>query len=372
MTNTNDLTRLAEQFKGRADDCGKLARAILADRERQAGEAVAEVCAGWDIRWVGSEPIAALLAKHPDVRIGTKLYTLASLPAPQAVPDDARMWEDDLYAFAGWLTTRPGVMPVGSTSDAAAMAEAVNEYINSHADRFVRLAAPSPDGNAEQAEAPSEPEELICPECSEGFVLGSRAWVACSTCRGSGRTDVVGDYEPGTNRKTDIQPTASNAGERELSIKKLMEIAGEVFDEDFEFTGPLVEFARGVERATIASKPKPKTADEMRPDFEWWWVTRAVFPALGTREAAAAWAAWIASGGYTAPGGWQLSDAPWGWEAVNSAPQPEQVAQDSRPTCMCGEPWVLNTVHRENTPCWRAADPVDGLDRAARARGDAT
>lgn len=34
-------TELADKHKGRADDCGELARAVLADRERQAGEAVA-------------------------------------------------------------------------------------------------------------------------------------------------------------------------------------------------------------------------------------------------------------------------------------------------------------------------------------------
>jgi hypothetical protein len=37
------------------------------------------------------------------------------------------------------------------------------------------------------------------------------------------------------------------------------------------------------------------------------------------------------------------------------------VAVPAMPTCKCGQPWVLNTVHRANTPCYRAADPVDGL-----------
>ena len=31
------------------------------------------------------------------------------------------------------------------------------------------------------------------------------------------------------------------------------------------------------------------------------------------------------------------------------------------PMCKCGKPWVLNTVHREHTPCYRAANPADGL-----------
>lgn len=42
----------------------------------------------------------------------------------------------DIYDFAGWLTCRPGVMPVGETSDAAPMAEAVGEYLDKFPDRF--------------------------------------------------------------------------------------------------------------------------------------------------------------------------------------------------------------------------------------------
>ena len=36
----------------------------------------------------------------------------------------------DIYNFAGWLTTRPGMMKVGSAFDAAPMADAVGEYLN--------------------------------------------------------------------------------------------------------------------------------------------------------------------------------------------------------------------------------------------------
>ena len=46
------------------------------------------------------------------------------------------MRQQDIYDFAGWLTTRPGVMPVGSSSNAAPMAEAVKEYIETYPERF--------------------------------------------------------------------------------------------------------------------------------------------------------------------------------------------------------------------------------------------
>ena len=47
-----------------------------------------------------------------------------------------RLHETDIYDFAGWLTTRPGLMLVGSGFDAALMAEAVGEYIRTFPERF--------------------------------------------------------------------------------------------------------------------------------------------------------------------------------------------------------------------------------------------
>ena len=47
-----------------------------------------------------------------------------------------RLAKTDIYDFAGWLTTREGVMKVGSSSDAIPMAEAVGEYIKTFPNRF--------------------------------------------------------------------------------------------------------------------------------------------------------------------------------------------------------------------------------------------
>ena len=47
-----------------------------------------------------------------------------------------RLAETDIYDFAGWLTTRAGVMKVGSSSDASLMSEAVGEYIKTFPERF--------------------------------------------------------------------------------------------------------------------------------------------------------------------------------------------------------------------------------------------
>ena len=47
-----------------------------------------------------------------------------------------KLAETDIYDFAGWLTTREGVMKVGSSSDASPMADAVGEYIKKFPNRF--------------------------------------------------------------------------------------------------------------------------------------------------------------------------------------------------------------------------------------------
>lgn len=55
-----------------------------------ATEHVAEVGPGWLLTWAGAEPLAHLLARHPSVRIGSKLYA-APQPAPAPPPGDGCM-----------------------------------------------------------------------------------------------------------------------------------------------------------------------------------------------------------------------------------------------------------------------------------------
>ena len=59
-----------------------------------------------------------------------------------------KLAETDIYDFAGWLTTREGVMKVGSSSDASLMSEAVGEYIKKFPNRF--SAAQKRNGLTEQ------------------------------------------------------------------------------------------------------------------------------------------------------------------------------------------------------------------------------
>lgn len=58
------------------------------------------------------------------------------LPEGAELPVKYRLSPTDIYDFAGWLTTRPGTLVVGSSHDAAPMAEAVCDYIKTYPQRF--------------------------------------------------------------------------------------------------------------------------------------------------------------------------------------------------------------------------------------------
>ena len=61
-----------------------------------------------------------------------------------------KLAETDIYDFAGWLTTREGVMKVGSSSDASLMSEAVGEYIKKFPNRFSASPQPEQDGDCKK------------------------------------------------------------------------------------------------------------------------------------------------------------------------------------------------------------------------------
>jgi hypothetical protein len=74
-------------------------------------------------------------------------------PVEKAVPmqqpaDEPVAWQlspTDIYDFAGWLTTRKGVMTVGSSCEAGPMAEAVGEYLKTFPERFNTRPQPAAD-----------------------------------------------------------------------------------------------------------------------------------------------------------------------------------------------------------------------------------
>ncbi len=86
---------------------------------------------GWQVVGRGGTWAAALAPLLAYLGKSTK-------PAPELHPVD-------IYDFAGWLTTRPGKMDVGSSCEAGPMAEAVGEYLSAYPERFQAApAAPAP------------------------------------------------------------------------------------------------------------------------------------------------------------------------------------------------------------------------------------
>jgi hypothetical protein len=84
------------------------ARAALADRAAVQAGSVAEVMPGWVLAWAGREPIATLLARHPSVRIGSKLYAHPAPTQPVAWVDErAISWLADHHRrLDASITTR--------------------------------------------------------------------------------------------------------------------------------------------------------------------------------------------------------------------------------------------------------------------------
>lgn len=61
-----------------ADGCVRnayLRSVVEVIHQQQPAEAVAEVGPAWSLRYVGQQPIAEICRRHPELRIGTKLYT---------------------------------------------------------------------------------------------------------------------------------------------------------------------------------------------------------------------------------------------------------------------------------------------------------
>jgi hypothetical protein len=77
-------------------------------------------------------------------KLREKLTAALAQPAPDAVPVAWALCPTDIYDFAGWLTTRPGTLVVGSSHKAGPMAEAVGEYLRKFPDRFAAHPQPAP------------------------------------------------------------------------------------------------------------------------------------------------------------------------------------------------------------------------------------
>jgi hypothetical protein len=99
--------------------------------------------------------------------LGTTIGAAPAAPAPAGFV----LSPVDIYDFAGWLTTRPGKMEVGSSCEAGPMAEAVGEYLRTYPERFQAAPAAPADGWQPIDTAPKDGDVLIyVTETDEQFV----------------------------------------------------------------------------------------------------------------------------------------------------------------------------------------------------------
>jgi hypothetical protein len=95
--------------------------------------------------WTPAE-VALLRQRYATTLTADLAAELADVRAAQAEAKPAPVLHPvDIYDFAGWLTTRPGKMDVGSSCEAGPMAEAIGEYLRAYPERFQAApAAPAP------------------------------------------------------------------------------------------------------------------------------------------------------------------------------------------------------------------------------------
>lgn len=149
--------------------------------------------------------------------------------------------ETDLYDFAGWLTTRPGVMTVGSSCEAGPMAEAVGEYIKTFPERFALTQRPAALTKALATTEPKDDELEFIP--TNDFLGGHQCgleWAACLVEYNDPRTgdwfyddrnDLANAIRKGPPDMPALKPaTTERKGElsklSDLHIKLLMREAG--------------------------------------------------------------------------------------------------------------------------------------------------
>lgn len=91
-----------------------------------------------ELRKAASQALEAFESGLASERADAMKALRQALENPEPVAH--RLHETDIYEFAGWLTTRPGIMEVGATSEAGPMAEAVGEYLRSFPEKFTEVA----------------------------------------------------------------------------------------------------------------------------------------------------------------------------------------------------------------------------------------
>lgn len=260
-----ELAAMAREFNGRADDCGRLARAVLAALEQQA---VPDGCTPQDAQ-VLRQANHALAGENYQLRQALRFYAarehfnLSDRDAWDTVSGEPQNWWCD---DAGTATVEDG-----SIAAMALRGEAIHwDDEDGHGEPPVcpgepedRISAPTPDASEPaQAEAPSEREAF------EQHVTEGGKFPGCAQC------DVDGNY---TNPLTHPARRAWLAALRYAALATQQAVQGEPVGEVMNDVGRLyVQFTKPLSLLGEGAKlyATPGQVERDGEDAEnWRWLT---------------------------------------------------------------------------------------------------
>jgi hypothetical protein len=141
MISRDELLRIAEWHEHQLEFLPDHIHIPVRDFHVKAAAAIRELLEQEPVAWLhidGKDAIPAYKKQDDWTAYSEPLYA-------EPIVASTNLHETDIYNFAGWLTGRPGVMPVGSTSDAALIVDAVDEYIKTFPERFTAPANEADD-----------------------------------------------------------------------------------------------------------------------------------------------------------------------------------------------------------------------------------
>lgn len=215
-------------------------RIAAALRAQADAEAVAIVGSDFQLGWIGSGPIAPIVAAH-NIKVGDKLYTSPSLPAAQGLSDAEKEALTEAIELVtchggrGWSDTKNALQRV--LDRAATVAEpSVNAPMGIQAFERMQIEIQAQRqavyDAAYQKAAQQQAEPSACPEC-EGSGIGTFAGDPCHVCKSSQQQAEPSKIGPrGRPKITDIAENgpfmrAHRAAEAEAAQQQAEPVGGE-------------------------------------------------------------------------------------------------------------------------------------------------
>jgi hypothetical protein len=116
-----------------SQDCARMQ--TQRDEARKEVERLRAALAEWE-KLRDPVTLHANLLRGQPAQLSREAFAHLAGDAQQSGEPVAGLDPTHIYDFAGWLTSRPGLLQAGSAYEAGPMAEAVNEYLRTFPERF--------------------------------------------------------------------------------------------------------------------------------------------------------------------------------------------------------------------------------------------